>query len=151
MRCWPSGEAIRRSSNAAEAAVDALTDVGSVQTFTWSIDVAVAAPRRLTNKQTTFEDARQRRHGPHPARVCCHAHCQLGRRAFRRCSETEPEAIVLVLDPGMAFGTGSHPTTRLCLEWLERSVTPNVSLLDYGCGSAFYDVRQTRRRTCFVL
>lgn len=43
-------EAIRRSSNAAEAAVDALTDVGSVQTFTWSIDVAVAAPRRLTHK-----------------------------------------------------------------------------------------------------
>ncbi|EXI92555.1 MAG: Ribosomal protein L11 methyltransferase [Candidatus Accumulibacter sp. BA-94] len=35
----------------------------------------------------------------------------------------------------MAFGTGSHPTTRLCLEWLERSVRPGVSLLDYGCGS----------------
>lgn len=52
-------EAIRRSSNAAEAAVDALTDVGSVQTFTWSIDVAVAAPRRLTNKQFSdrFTDA----------------------------------------------------------------------------------------------
>ncbi|WP_153110934.1 50S ribosomal protein L11 methyltransferase [Propionivibrio limicola] len=47
----------------------------------------------------------------------------------------DPEAIVLVLDPGMAFGTGSHPTTRLCLEWLERTVTPGVSLLDYGCGS----------------
>ncbi len=47
----------------------------------------------------------------------------------------DPEAIVLVLDPGMAFGTGSHPTTRLCLEWLERNVTEGVSLLDYGCGS----------------
>ncbi len=47
----------------------------------------------------------------------------------------DPEAIVLVLDPGMAFGTGSHPTTRLCLEWLERNVTSGVSLLDYGCGS----------------
>ena len=35
----------------------------------------------------------------------------------------------------MAFGTGSHPTTRLCLEWLERTVTPGVSILDYGCGS----------------
>ena len=44
-------EAIRRSSNAAEAAVDALTDVSSVQTFTWSIDVPVAVPRRLTHKQ----------------------------------------------------------------------------------------------------
>ncbi len=47
----------------------------------------------------------------------------------------DPEAIILVLDPGMAFGTGSHPTTRLCLEWLERSVTPGLSILDYGCGS----------------
>ena len=47
----------------------------------------------------------------------------------------DPKALVLVLDPGMAFGTGSHPTTRLCLEWLERTVTPGVSLLDYGCGS----------------
>lgn len=47
----------------------------------------------------------------------------------------DPEAIVLVLDPGMAFGTGSHPTTRLCLEWLERSVLPGASILDYGCGS----------------
>lgn len=47
----------------------------------------------------------------------------------------DPEAIVLVLDPGMAFGTGSHPTTRLCLEWLERTVVSGASILDYGCGS----------------
>ena len=56
----------------------------------------------------------------------------------------DPEAIVLVLDPGMAFGTGSHPTTRLCLEWLERSVTPNVSLLDYGCGSGILAIAAAR-------
>jgi ribosomal protein L11 methyltransferase len=47
----------------------------------------------------------------------------------------DPDALVLVLDPGMAFGTGSHPTTRLCLEWLERTVSPDASILDYGCGS----------------
>lgn len=47
----------------------------------------------------------------------------------------DPEAISLILDPGMAFGTGSHPTTRLCLEWLERTVEPGQSVLDYGCGS----------------
>ena len=47
----------------------------------------------------------------------------------------DPEAIVLVLDPGMAFGTGSHPTTSLCLEWLERTVSTDLSILDYGCGS----------------
>jgi len=43
--------------------------------------------------------------------------------------------IVLRLDPGMAFGTGSHASTRLVLGWLERSLAPGVSLLDYGCGS----------------
>lgn len=47
----------------------------------------------------------------------------------------DPSAINLVLDPGMAFGTGSHPTTRLCLEWLEKTVTTGCSVFDYGCGS----------------
>ncbi|MDR1275721.1 MAG: 50S ribosomal protein L11 methyltransferase [Candidatus Accumulibacter sp.] len=47
----------------------------------------------------------------------------------------DPGVLVLRLDPGMAFGTGSHPTTRLCLEWLERHVEPGDSVLDYGCGS----------------
>lgn len=47
----------------------------------------------------------------------------------------DPAAINLILDPGMAFGTGSHPTTRLCLEWLERTLQPGQTLLDYGCGS----------------
>lgn len=47
----------------------------------------------------------------------------------------DPTAINLVLDPGLAFGTGSHPTTRLCLEWLIENVAPGISVLDYGCGS----------------
>jgi ribosomal protein L11 methyltransferase len=47
----------------------------------------------------------------------------------------DPDALVLELDPGLAFGTGSHPTTRLCMEWLEQNVQPQTSLLDYGCGS----------------
>ena len=69
-----------------------------------------------------------------------------------------PDAIVLVLDPGLAFGTGSHPTTRLCLKWLEQALTGHaltgdrprfyesqncglspvndaINVLDYGCGS----------------
>lgn len=44
------------------------------------------------------------------------------------------EAINIVLDPGLAFGTGSHPTTHLCLEWLTKTM-PSQSVLDYGCGS----------------
>ncbi|HXZ08125.1 MAG TPA: 50S ribosomal protein L11 methyltransferase [Paraburkholderia sp.] len=47
----------------------------------------------------------------------------------------DPNALVLELDPGLAFGTGSHPTTRLCMEWLEQNVKPGESVLDYGCGS----------------
>jgi ribosomal protein L11 methyltransferase len=47
----------------------------------------------------------------------------------------DPRAINIVLDPGAAFGTGSHPTTRLVLAWLEREVRPGDSVLDYGCGS----------------
>lgn len=51
-----------------------------------------------------------------------------------------PEAINIELDPGMAFGTGSHPTTRLCLEWLCDAVTPGCSVLDYGCGSGILGI-----------
>ena len=56
----------------------------------------------------------------------------------------DPAAINLVLDPGMAFGTGSHPTTRLCLEWLERSVDHGDSVLDYGCGSGILAIAAAR-------
>ncbi len=44
-------------------------------------------------------------------------------------------AINLKLDPGLAFGTGSHPTTRLCLRWLDQNIQGGETVLDYGCGS----------------
>lgn len=47
----------------------------------------------------------------------------------------DPTALILELDPGLAFGTGSHPTTRLCMEWLEANPAPGKTVLDYGCGS----------------
>jgi ribosomal protein L11 methyltransferase len=47
----------------------------------------------------------------------------------------DPRAINIVLDPGLAFGTGSHPTTRLCLRWLDRHVRGGESVIDFGCGS----------------
>ncbi len=56
----------------------------------------------------------------------------------------DPSAVNLILDPGMAFGTGSHPTTRLCLEWLEREVTEGASVLDYGCGSGILAIAAAR-------
>jgi len=56
----------------------------------------------------------------------------------------DPAAVNLILDPGMAFGTGSHPTTRLCLEWLERNVSADCSVLDYGCGSGILAIAAAR-------
>ena len=47
----------------------------------------------------------------------------------------EPEAVNLLLDPGLAFGTGTHPTTALCLEWLDNQKLDDCSVLDFGCGS----------------
>jgi len=47
----------------------------------------------------------------------------------------EADAVNLILDPGLAFGTGSHATTRLCLRWLESRIAGGETVLDYGCGS----------------
>ena len=47
----------------------------------------------------------------------------------------EPGCRTLILDPGLAFGTGSHPSTALCLEWLAQHPVDGFQVLDYGCGS----------------
>jgi ribosomal protein L11 methyltransferase len=47
----------------------------------------------------------------------------------------DPDAIVLELDPGLAFGTGTHATTAMCLEWLDAASLSGKSVLDFGCGS----------------
>jgi ribosomal protein L11 methyltransferase len=52
----------------------------------------------------------------------------------------EPGAVVLTLDPGLAFGTGTHPSTALCLEWLEERVVPGSTLIDYGSGSGILGI-----------
>ncbi len=51
------------------------------------------------------------------------------------CTPPNPSAINLRVDPGLAFGTGTHPTTRLCLQWLTQQSLGAQSVLDYGCGS----------------
>lgn len=53
-------------------------------------------------------------------------------------------AINVVLDPGLAFGTGSHPTTRLCLDWLDRHLIAGQSVVDYGCGSGILAIAAAR-------
>ncbi|KTD38923.1 ribosomal protein L11 methyltransferase [Legionella nautarum] len=47
----------------------------------------------------------------------------------------EPNAVNLILDPGLAFGTGTHPTTSLCLSWLDQADLTDKTAIDYGCGS----------------
>ncbi len=56
----------------------------------------------------------------------------------------DSHAINLKLDPGLAFGTGSHPTTRLCLRWLDEHLAGGETLLDYGCGSGILAIAAAR-------
>lgn len=65
---------------------------------------------------------------------------QFGRRLWIFPSTIEPpptlaDAVVVRLDPGLAFGTGTHPTTALCLEWLDAQDLAGKTVIDFGCGS----------------
>lgn len=63
---------------------------------------------------------------------------QFGKRLWvcpRHLEPPDPAAVNLRLDPGLAFGTGTHPTTALCLTWLDENITQQNNILDYGCGS----------------
>ena len=54
--------------------------------------------------------------------------------------DPSPEETVLLMDPGMAFGTGAHDSTRLCLQTLEEIVAPGADILDVGCGSGILSI-----------
>jgi ribosomal protein L11 methyltransferase len=56
----------------------------------------------------------------------------------------QPEAINILLDPGLAFGTGTHPTTSMCLEWLDAHPPLDLNVIDYGCGSGILAVAAAR-------
>lgn len=65
---------------------------------------------------------------------------QFGKRlwvypSWREVPEDATDAVKILLDPGLAFGTGTHPTTALCLEWLDGEDLTGKTVLDYGCGS----------------
>jgi ribosomal protein L11 methyltransferase len=72
----------------------------------------------------------------HPVRI--------GRRLLIRPqwteAQTQPEDIVIALDPGMAFGTGTHPTTQLCLQGIEDLMQHGLKVLDLGCGSGILSI-----------
>lgn len=68
---------------------------------------------------------------------------RFGRRLWvvpSHAAPPEADAVNLRLDPGLAFGTGTHPTTALCLEWLDARPPRGLRVLDYGCGSGILAV-----------
>lgn len=52
----------------------------------------------------------------------------------------DPNAVNLLLDPGLAFGTGTHPTTWLCMQWLDQQDLTGLTVIDYGCGSGILGI-----------
>jgi len=63
----------------------------------------------------------------------------------------DPAAVNLLLDPGLAFGTGTHATTALCLEWLDSAKLEGLSVIDYGCGSGILAIAAARLGAKYVL
>ena len=57
---------------------------------------------------------------------------------------SEAGAVVVRMDPGLAFGTGTHPTTALCLEWLDRHIVDEARVIDFGCGSGVLAIAAVR-------
>ena len=62
-----------------------------------------------------------------------------------------PDDVPVLLDPGMAFGTGTHPTTQLCLELLEENLRPGMTVIDLGCGSGILGLAALRLGAGLVL
>lgn len=52
----------------------------------------------------------------------------------------DPTAVNVMLDPGLAFGTGTHPTTALCMQWLDATIEPQQTVVDFGCGSGILGI-----------
>jgi ribosomal protein L11 methyltransferase len=72
---------------------------------------------------------------------------RFGRRLWvcpRHEQVSQSDAVVVTLDPGLAFGTGTHPSTALCLEWLDAQLLPGGQVIDYGCGSGVLAIAAAR-------
>ena len=67
------------------------------------------------------------------------------------CESPAPDAINIQLDPGLAFGTGTHPTTALCLKWLDSASIQDKIVIDYGCGSGILAIAALKLGAKFAI
>jgi len=105
-----------------------LTADAMIETACAAIQIAPAVEKRVPVRDTDWVRETQSQFGP----------TRISERLWIVPSWHQPPdepAVVIRLDPGIAFGTGTHPTTRLCLAWLEETLPRGASVLDYGCGS----------------
>ncbi len=79
---------------------------------------------------------------------------RFGRRLWIRPSGhevTQTDAVIVDLDPGLAFGTGTHPTTALCLGWLDAQMPQDKTVIDFGCGSGILAIAALKLGATHVL
>ena len=114
---------------------DATTNIDSLAN---QIQIAIAPEKLPPWRASTVEDRAWEREWMkhfHPMRF--------GRRTWI-CpswqSPPQPDAVNILLDPGLAFGTGTHPTTALCLEWLDQHIQGGEKVIDFGCGSGILGI-----------
>jgi ribosomal protein L11 methyltransferase len=63
----------------------------------------------------------------------------------------DPDNVIVRLDPGLAFGTGTHPTTSLCLQWLDSLALADKTVIDFGCGSGVLAIAALKLRAAYVV
>lgn len=77
--------------------------------------------------------------------------CPGGQQPDEEQLRGSPPPVLIELDPGLAFGTGTHPTTALCLEWLDAAQLAGKRVIDYGCGSGILAIAAARLGAAEVL
>ena len=144
-----------------DAGEDPVLEPAPGETPLWPTVVVTALfedsePDRLMSIADT--DAWGSRHGFHLSRLADRAWerewlkdfqpMRFGRRLWvcpgDQLPPDDPEAVILYLDPGLAFGTGTHPTTALCLEWLDAHEPTGKRVIDFGCGSGILAIAAAR-------